>query len=115
MGFEKYESFEELTDDKDVQDALRDVYHDIDSVEFYVGLFAEDKTGKVLHGPFLTAIFASFILSLLTSTKLLRKDWNTMLTPVGKQMANKYRDISDLIELHTDLKKDDIKWKINDD
>ena len=90
---------------------MKQLYKDIDNVEYYVGLFAEDKIGKSVHGPFLTNVFASIIFSLITSSKLLRKDWNTMLTPIGKKIVNKYRTIGDLIELHTDLNKDDVTWK----
>ena len=114
LGFAKYKSFEELTDDKFTQDKLRNIYHDIDNVEFYVGIFAEEKIGKALHGPFLTGSFAAFVFSLITSTKLLRKDFNTILTPVGKQIINKYRHMEDLIALHTDIDKNDINWRITE-
>ena len=113
LGFEKYNSFEELTDDKDIQKKLKNIYHDIDNVEFYVGIFAEEKIGKAIHGPFLTSSFASFVFSLITSTKLLRQDFNRILTPVGKQILSKYNHFEDLIALHTDIKKSDVNWRVD--
>ena len=65
-----------------------------------------------MHGPFLTATFASFVFSLITSSRLLRKNWNVMLTPVGKSIVTKYTTLNDLIHLHTRLNPGDINLRI---
>ncbi|HVU30297.1 MAG TPA: peroxidase family protein, partial [Sphingomicrobium sp.] len=42
MKFPRVTRFEQISGDPDVVNALRDLYGDVESVEFFVGLFAED-------------------------------------------------------------------------
>ncbi len=44
FGLKKLTSFDELTDNEKVKTELKKLYGSIDSVEFYVGLFADEKT-----------------------------------------------------------------------
>ena len=83
----------------------KDIYGHIDNVEFFVGLFAEEKIGK--------ATFSSFVFSLITTSKLLKKDWNKMITPIGKQIVNKFTTVYHLFELHTNLRKGEISLRIS--
>merc|ERR1712154_707310 len=112
FGFKRYSSMDEITDDKEVVNMLNELYDgDVDKVEFYIGIFAEDKIGNALHGAFLTAMFASTVITLLTSSPLLRKDWSKILTPLGKQIVNDFNSLTDLVELHTKLLKTDVSTR----
>jgi len=112
FGFSRYNKIEEISDDEDIVNALKQVYNnDVDKIEFYVGIFAEEKIGRSLHGTFTTALFSSCIITLLTSTPLLRKDWNKILTPLGKQMVDKFLNFGDLVQLHTKLKGKEVKTR----
>jgi len=113
FGFERYSSFEELTEDAEVLESLRKLYRSVDDVEFYVGLFAEIKLGKALHGTTVTALFASFVMSFVTSSLLFRKPWKEMLTPLGKQIVNNTHHVKDLIRLHTDLKMTEFSFRVD--
>ena len=54
FGFKPYASIDEITDNQALRDKLNALYDgDVDKVEFYIGIFAEDKLGGSLHGPFL--------------------------------------------------------------
>jgi len=37
------ERFEQITSDPVIREGLRELYGDVDNIEFYVGLFAEDR------------------------------------------------------------------------
>eukprot|EP01084_Bolivina_argentea_P282887 484349_1 len=106
LGFKPYDSIDEISDNTQIVNQLKQIYNnDVNKIEYYVGIFAEEKLGNALHGCMVTAVFSSFVLSLLTSTKLLRKDWKEMLTPLGKQIVNQTDSIKDLTYLHTNIKK----------
>ena len=55
LGFDRYESFDDITDDTDVQAALQSAYdNDVDAIELWVGGLAEDdiagsQLGETFH------------------------------------------------------------------
>ena len=46
MKFPRASRFEQISGDPEVVEALREVYGDVDQVEFFVGLFAEDAPDR---------------------------------------------------------------------
>jgi len=113
FGFKRYDKIEEINDDPEITKLLKEVYNDdVNKIELYVGIWAEEKLGNSLHGTFVTAMFASTVITLLTSTPLIRKDWKTLITPLGKQIVDNFRNLGDLVELHTKLSRYDIDERI---
>jgi prostaglandin-endoperoxide synthase 2 len=56
FGLEPKTSFADLTSDPVVQGRLAELYGDIDDLEWYVGIFAEDHPGDQMMGDLLTAM-----------------------------------------------------------
>ena len=83
FGMKRHETFESITGDVDVQDALRDLYEHPDKVELYPGIFCESDDKKNLDpGPsdvdsaLWAAIFSDAI-TLVRSDRFYTVDWNT--------------------------------------
>ncbi|KAH8651167.1 heme peroxidase-domain-containing protein, partial [Xylariales sp. PMI_506] len=83
FGMKRHESFESITRNKEVQDALRDLYDHPDKVELYPGVFCESKESKDADpGPsdidsaLWAAIFSDAI-TLVRSDRFYTVDWNT--------------------------------------
>jgi len=113
FGFKRYNKIEEISDDPEIVNVLKEVYNDdVDKIELYVGMWAEEKLGNSLHGTFVTALFASTVITLLTSTPLIRKDWKKLITPLGRQIVNDFRTLEDLIDLHTKLSGYDVGARV---
>jgi len=104
---------EEINNDPEITKLLKQVYNDdVDKIELYIGMWAEEKLGNSLHGTFVTAMFASTVITLLTSTPLIRKDWKKLITPLGRQIVENFRDLEDLVELHTKLTRYDVGARV---
>ena len=58
FGLPPLRDFDELTSDRDLQDRLREMYGDIDRLEWYVGIFAEDHSDEALVGDLMTRMVA---------------------------------------------------------
>jgi prostaglandin-endoperoxide synthase 2 len=58
FGLARLKSFEELTDDADLQARLKDLYKDIDRVEWHVGIFAEKHAPGAMLGELMTTMVA---------------------------------------------------------
>ena len=83
FGLARHESFESITANVEVQDALRDLYEHPDKVELYPGVFCESDAKKnVDPGPsdvdsaLWSAIFSDAI-TLVRSDRFYTVDWNT--------------------------------------
>ena len=83
FGLGRHESFESITKNVEVQNALRDLYEHPDEVELYPGVFCEsDENMNVDPGPSDTssalwaAIFSDAI-TLVRSDRFYTVDWNT--------------------------------------
>jgi len=113
FGFKRYKKIEEINNDPEITKLLKQVYNDdVDKIELYIGMWAEEKLGNSLHGTFVTAMFASTVITLLTSTPLIRKDWKKLITPLGRQIVENFRDLEDLVELHTKLTRYDVGARV---
>jgi prostaglandin-endoperoxide synthase 2 len=58
FGLGRLKSFDQLTKDKDVRDRLKKLYGDIDKLEWYVGIFAEDYSRAEMMGSLMTTMVA---------------------------------------------------------
>lgn len=83
FGLERHRSFEDMTPNVDMQNALRDIYENVDKVELYPGVFCEcDEKLGADPGPqnatsaLWIAIFADAI-TLVRSDRFYTVDWNT--------------------------------------
>jgi prostaglandin-endoperoxide synthase 2 len=56
FGLEPKRDFADLTSDVDVQERLAELYGDIDDLEWYVGIWAEDHPGDQMMGDLLTVM-----------------------------------------------------------
>jgi prostaglandin-endoperoxide synthase 2 len=56
FGMEPKKSFEEVSSDPEVQRRLEALYGDVDHLEWYVGIWAEDHPGDQIMGDLLTAM-----------------------------------------------------------
>lgn len=58
-GLERYTSWDELTRDPEVKARLSELYEDVDHVEWYVGIFAEEYPDYMMMGELLTYMVAN--------------------------------------------------------
>lgn len=83
FGLVRHETFESVTQNVEIQDALRDLYENPDKIELYPGIFCEsDEFMGLDPGPgqassaLWTAIFSDAI-TLVRSDRFYTVDWNT--------------------------------------
>ena len=99
FGMSRHDTFESITGDAEVQNALRDLYEHPDKVELYPGIFCEsDKEQNLDPGPsdvdaaLWAAIFSDAI-TLVRSDRFYTVDWNTnSLTSWGKNEVTSYEN-----------------------
>lgn len=58
IGYPRVTRFEQITDDQDKIDALRRLYGDVENIEFFVGLFAEDTRPRSAVPPLIGRMVA---------------------------------------------------------
>ena len=58
FGLRRFTRFDELTGDQDLVERLRKLYEDIDDVEWYLGIFAEDYASYWMMGELITTMVA---------------------------------------------------------
>ncbi|KAF3903067.1 hypothetical protein ABW21_db0201283 [Orbilia brochopaga] len=86
FGMKRHETFESINRDPELQQALRDLYEDVDRVEFYPGIFCEggpasdprncDPGPTLLDSTLWSAIFSDAV-TLVRSDRFYTVDWNT--------------------------------------
>ncbi|KAK5080999.1 hypothetical protein LTR05_008316 [Lithohypha guttulata] len=100
FGMTRHQTFEEVTKNVDIQNALRDLYEHPDKIELYPGVFCEsDSTMNLDPGPsdlnaaLWGAIFSDAI-TLVRSDRFYTVDWNTnSLTSWGMKEVTADNDI----------------------
>jgi hypothetical protein len=100
FGLPRHTSFESVTENTEVQNALRDLYDSPDKIELYPGIFCESDVDMGLDpGPsqsssaLWTAIFSDAI-TLVRSDRFYTVDWNTnSLTSWGMKEVTPNNDI----------------------
>ncbi len=73
-GLSRLTSFEELTSDRVVRQRLEELYGDIDKLEWYVGIFAEDYPDYVMMGELMTTMVANDAFTQALSNPLLARN-----------------------------------------
>ena len=97
FGLERLSSFDELTNDEDLNRKLSNLYHDIDKLELTVGLFAEEG-GRSLTGELQTTMVAyDAITQIYTNPLLAKKNFTEEhFTNYGMERINATKTFQDL-------------------
>ncbi len=116
FGLDRIQSFEDFSDNVEVQNSLKKLYKDVDQVEFYIGLFADDKLRDSARASRLREIFSDgstpvlgelmnkmvayeAFSQILTNPLLSRNlDKRLAFTPEGIEKINEIEKLTDLIK-----------------
>ncbi|GGW14300.1 hypothetical protein GCM10018980_12640 [Streptomyces capoamus] len=106
-GFPRVTDTRQISGDPRVQEALRDVYGDVDAIDLYAGLFAEEPEPGAIFGRLLERIisvdaFSEALNNPLLSPRLFGPD---TFSPEGLRAVRETRSFSDLV--HRNLPEDD--------
>jgi len=104
LGFSLHQTFADITSNKDIQQKLKNLYHHVDKVEFYPGIYAEQPvTG--FKGTVMTAIIGTNALLNLAIHPLLNKHVCNAenLTVYGMELVNN-SSLRDIIWRNTKTK-----------
>lgn len=114
FGFGRMKSFDEISSDKQIVARLKAVYKDVDQIEYYPGIFAEDKDLGGVHGPFLATIgvgmtYCGIFASRLFDTSIVNED---LLGARGVELANEINYLQDITSRHSRLGNTDIRFTL---
>jgi prostaglandin-endoperoxide synthase 2 len=98
-GLRRLTSFEELTADPEVQWRLERLYSDIDQLEWYVGIFAEDYPDYLMMGELMTSMVANDAFTqALTNPLLARNVYNEdTFTKSGMKVIKDTRSLQQVV------------------
>jgi prostaglandin-endoperoxide synthase 2 len=98
-GLQRLATFEELTDNTEVQERLKALYGDIDKLEWYVGIFAEDYPDYMMMGELMTYMVANDAFTqALTNPLLARNVFNEdTFTKTGMKVIKDTRSLQDIV------------------
>jgi prostaglandin-endoperoxide synthase 2 len=98
-GLRRLTSFEELTANPEVQERLESLYGDIDNLEWYVGIFAEDYPDYMMMGELMTYMVANDAFTqALTNPLLARNVFNEdTFTTSGMKVIKNTRSLEQLV------------------
>ncbi|WP_431917598.1 peroxidase family protein [Nonomuraea jabiensis] len=102
--FPRVRAFEQISGDRRVSGALRELYRDVDDVDLYVGLFAEEPgSPAAILPPLLTKIIAIDAFSqALTNPLLAPRIFNAAtFSPQGVRVIAATRTLSDVLHRNT--------------
>ncbi|MFI7642479.1 peroxidase family protein [Nonomuraea sp. NPDC049400] len=102
--FPRVRAFEQISSDRRVSGALRELYRDVDDVDLYVGLFAEEPgSPTAILPPLLTKIIAIDAFSqALTNPLLAPRIFNAAtFSPEGVRVIAATRTLSDVLRRNT--------------
>lgn len=114
FGFGRMTSFEQISSDERIVSKLKSVYKNVDQIEYYPGIFAEDKDLGGVHGPFLATIgvgmtYCGIFASRLFDTSIIN---NQFLTTRGVELANEINYLQDITSRHTRLADTSIRFTL---
>lgn len=117
FGMPRHETFESVTKNAEIQNALRDLYEHPDKIELYPGVFCESDAGMGLDpGPsdvdsaLWSAIFSDAI-TLVRSDRFYTTDWNTnSLTSWGMKEVTPDNDTCKSSVFHRLLQRAFPEW-----
>lgn len=103
FGLSRLHSFDQLTDNGDLKKRLKELYGDIDKLEFTVGLFAEEGSLS-LTGELQTAMVAYDALTQIYTNPLLAREnfSDEHFTAYGMERINSTESFQDLANRNTD-------------
>ncbi|KXJ89872.1 putative prostaglandin G/H synthase 2/cyclooxygenase 2, pgh2/cox2 [Microdochium bolleyi] len=121
FGMPRHTSFESISKNVEIQNALRDLYENVDTVELYPGVFCEsDEFMGLDPGPresssaLWAAIFSDAI-TLVRSDRFYTVDWNTnSLTSWGMKEVTPSNEICKSSVFHRLLQRSFPGWYAND-
>ncbi len=98
-GFERAKSFADISSDAQTATALRDVYGDVDEVEFFVGIFAEDTRPNSVLPPLIGRLVGLHAFSqLLTNPLFAPGIYNEQtFSRRGMQIIAETKSLSDVV------------------
>jgi prostaglandin-endoperoxide synthase 2 len=97
----RVKAFEQLSPSSEVQDRLKALYGEVDNVEFYVGLLAEEAGPNGVLGPLLTFMVALDAFSQILTNPLLGEqlyDKSEVFSDVGLKIIGDTERIADIVE-----------------
>ncbi|MCW2633744.1 MAG: cyclooxygenase [Blastococcus sp.] len=99
FGLEPKTDFADLTSDVEVQRRLAELYGDIDHLEWYVGIWAEDHPGDQMMGDLLTAMVGYDAFTQALTNPLLAPQVFTeaTFTRAGMQIIRKTRSLQQIL------------------
>lgn len=99
FGMDRYDSIDELTGGAPWTAALEAAYHDVDRVEFTVGLFGEKKDSDDLFGDTLTTMVAHDAFTHILTNPLLAEEVHCrdVYTDVGLELIEQRSTFADLV------------------
>jgi prostaglandin-endoperoxide synthase 2 len=97
--FPRVTRFNQITGDVQAQELLEQLYGDVNNVELYVGLFAEEVPENALLGPLATRLIAIDALSHVLTNPLLAENVYSKETfsAVGWEIIQETKTLSDLV------------------
>lgn len=106
FGMARLTRFEEICDDPKLAGALRDVYGSVDKVEYYPGIFAEEKLWGGIHGATLSLMGVSCTYSGIFSSRLLLPEVfrPETFSKAGWDIIHATTSLQDLVAWNTKLK-----------
>lgn len=97
-GLKRFTHWDELTRDPEIQARLKELYDDVDHVEWYVGIFAEDYPEYMMMGELMTTMVANDAFTqALTNPLLARSVYNEKtFTKTGLDIINDTTRLADV-------------------
>lgn len=98
-GFPRVTDFDQITEDEYTQQKLKEIYGDVDKIEFFIGLYAEDvREGSTIPALVARMIGIDAFSQALTSPLLAPEIYNPQtFSPVGWELIHQTKTMSDLV------------------
>ncbi len=99
-GLPRMKSFAELTSNAALRERLEKLYDDIDSLEWYVGIFAEDYPDYLMMGELLTTMVANDAFTQALSNPLLARNVfnEATFSAAGMRIINETSSLQQILE-----------------
>jgi prostaglandin-endoperoxide synthase 2 len=111
-GYARVTDFDQITGDSEVQQLLKKLYGNVDNIEFYVGLYAEDVRENSALAPLIGRLVGIDAFSQAFTNPLLAEQIfnERTFSPVGWDVLQKTNSLSDLVNRNTP--KGDRSYKV---
>ena len=112
FGYGRLEKFEDISDNRVLTDMLKNVYGTVDNIEYYPGIFAEQKDFRGVHGPWLAGVGVAFTYGGIFASRLWEMTSAEFVTEEGMKLLGEVSTLQDLTKLHTNLGDAKMNFKI---